>query len=50
MTITPLGNELVDLSRPVVERVEAAWLARLGERDSATLRRLLAELVELSED
>ncbi len=50
VTISPLGRRLVDLSRPVVERVEAGWSARLGPEDTATLRRLLEELVRESED
>jgi DNA-binding MarR family transcriptional regulator len=45
VTITPRGHELVELSRPVVERVEAEWTARLGQRRSASLRAILEELV-----
>ncbi|MBJ7355824.1 MAG: MarR family transcriptional regulator [Nocardioides sp.] len=50
VTISPLGRRLVDLGRPVVEKVEAGWSARLGPEDTATLRRLLEELVRESED
>ena len=44
VTITPQGHSLIDLSRPVVERVEAGWAARLGEQKLERLRSLLAEL------
>jgi DNA-binding MarR family transcriptional regulator len=47
--IAPRGAEMVELSRPVVERVEAEWRAALGERRADTLRELLAELVTAAE-
>jgi DNA-binding MarR family transcriptional regulator len=49
VTITPLGQELVELSRPVVERLEAAWTSRLGRARMDRLRRLLEELVQVAE-
>jgi DNA-binding MarR family transcriptional regulator len=48
--IAPRGAEMVALSRPVVERVEAEWTAALGRRRAETLRELLAELVEATEE
>ncbi|GAB3263262.1 MarR family winged helix-turn-helix transcriptional regulator [Nocardioides dilutus] len=47
--IAPRGAELVALSRPVVERIEAEWTATLGRRRVQTLRELLAELVTATE-
>ena len=48
--IAPRGAEMVALSRPVVERVEAEWTAALGRRRAETLRELLAELVAAAEE
>lgn len=48
--IAPRGAEMVALSRPVVERVEAEWTAALGRRRAETLRELLAELVTATEE
>jgi DNA-binding MarR family transcriptional regulator len=50
VTITPLGHELVELSRPVVEEMEAQWTARLGRARMDRLRGLLEELVGVAEN
>jgi DNA-binding MarR family transcriptional regulator len=49
VTITPLGRELVELSRPVVEGLEADWTSRLGRARMDRLRGLLEELVQVAE-
>jgi DNA-binding MarR family transcriptional regulator len=49
VTITPLGRSLIDLSRPIVERVEQEWAARLGSQKLDQLRALLTELGAASE-
>lgn len=49
VTITERGQELVELSRPVVERVEAHWTRELGAKRARELRVLLADLVRLVE-
>jgi DNA-binding MarR family transcriptional regulator len=42
--LTDKGHALIRVIRDVVERVEAEWSERLGERKFHTLRRLLKEL------
>lgn len=43
------GARSVELSRTIVERVENEWSAHLGERRMAQLRRLLADLREITD-
>jgi DNA-binding MarR family transcriptional regulator len=47
--ITPLGQELVQLSLPVVREVEAAWEAHLGRTRTRQLREALASLREITD-
>jgi DNA-binding MarR family transcriptional regulator len=44
VTITAAGHELVELSRPVVRAVEAAWTEHLGPTRTRQLREALTEL------
>ena len=44
VTITPAGQELVELSLPVVRAVEAAWTEHLGPTRTRQLREALTEL------
>lgn len=50
VTITALGQELVELSTPVVEALEADWTSRLGRARMDELRQLLRELVDVVEN
>lgn len=49
VTLTPKGEELVELSIPVVREVEAAWEAHLGRARTRELRRTLAALREITD-
>ncbi len=44
VTITDRGQELVDLSLPVVEEVERAWTEHLGPERTRQLREMLVDL------
>ena len=47
--IAPRGWASIEVSRRFVEEVEAEWLAHLGARKMAALRRTLAELREITD-
>ena len=47
--ITDLGRELVELSLPVVRRIESAWHDHLGSARTLELRRTLEALREISD-
>ena len=49
VTITSRGQQLVDLSAPVVRRVEHAWEAHLGTVRTRELRRTLQALLEVTD-
>lgn len=49
VTITATGQELVDLSTPVVQEVEAAWEAHLGRTRFRQLRQTLAALRDITD-
>ncbi|WP_309504811.1 MULTISPECIES: MarR family winged helix-turn-helix transcriptional regulator [Nocardioides] len=49
VTITPRGQELVEISLPVVRATEAAWRAHLGEQRTVLLRDALADLREITD-
>ena len=49
VTITPLGEELVEISRPVLRDVEAAWSAHLGPRRTRQLKEALTALREVTD-
>ena len=49
VTITPRGEELIDISRPVIDRIEQDWESHLGHTRITRLRQLLAELVEITD-
>lgn len=47
--ITAQGRELVELSLPVVAEVESTWEQHLGPADTASLRRILTELRQITD-
>jgi DNA-binding MarR family transcriptional regulator len=47
--IAERGRRSVETSRGIVAQVEAAWTAHLGERRMAQLRRILADLREVTD-
>ena len=47
--ITDLGRELVELSLPVVQRIESAWVDHLGPARAQELRQSLAALREITD-
>jgi DNA-binding MarR family transcriptional regulator len=49
VTITAKGQELVELSLPVVREVEAAWAAHLGPARTRQLRSALTALREITD-
>lgn len=49
VTITSRGRELIELSRPVVERIERDWESHLGSRGIQELRRLLTDLATVTD-
>jgi DNA-binding MarR family transcriptional regulator len=49
VTVTAKGQELVELSIPVVRRIEAAWEAHLGRDRTRQLRQTLAALCEITD-
>ena len=49
VTITSQGRTLIELSRPVVERIERDWEAHLGSRGMRELRRLLTDLAAITD-
>ncbi len=49
VTITAKGRELVELSTPVVEEVEAAWEAHLGRTRFRELKETLAALRDITD-
>jgi DNA-binding MarR family transcriptional regulator len=49
VTITPRGQELVEISLPAVRAIEATWRAHLGEERTILLRDALADLREITD-
>ncbi|HEY0533119.1 MAG TPA: MarR family transcriptional regulator [Actinoplanes sp.] len=49
VTVTAKGRELVELSIPVIRRIEAAWEAHLGRDRTRELRQSLAALREITD-
>jgi DNA-binding MarR family transcriptional regulator len=49
VTVTAKGRELVEISIPVVRRIEADWEAHLGRDATRQLRRTLAALREITD-
>jgi len=49
VTVTAKGQELVEISGPVVREVEAVWEAHLGAARTRQLRQSLAALCELTD-
>ncbi|WP_312856219.1 MarR family winged helix-turn-helix transcriptional regulator [Nocardioides pelophilus] len=49
VTITRRGQELVDLSLPVVEEMERAWTEHLGPERTRQLREVLVDLREITD-
>jgi DNA-binding MarR family transcriptional regulator len=49
VTMTARGRELVELSIPIVQRVEATWEAHLGKARTRQLRATLAALREITD-
>jgi DNA-binding MarR family transcriptional regulator len=49
VTLTAKGQELVEISIPVVRHIEAAWEAHLGRDRTVQLRRTLAALCEIAD-
>lgn len=49
VTITDRGRQLVDLSLPVVRRIEADWEAHLGRTRARQLREALSALREITD-
>ena len=49
MRVTALGQELVQLSLPVVREVEATWEAHLGRTRARQLREALVSLREITD-
>lgn len=49
VTITDKGRELVELSIPTVTEVEARWEEHLGRARTDQLRRILADLREITD-
>jgi DNA-binding MarR family transcriptional regulator len=47
--ITPRGQELITISQPVVQRIEAEWRAHLGDTGIRQLRRLLNSLRHITD-
>lgn len=48
VTITDRGQELIDLSQPVVAAIEATWTSHLGHARAAQLRQTLTALAEIT--
>lgn len=49
VVVADRGREAIELGMPVVEGIETAWRKHLGERRFAELRRLLEDLVEVTD-
>jgi DNA-binding MarR family transcriptional regulator len=49
VTVTAKGQELVELSVPVVRHIEAAWETHLGRDRTQQLRQTLAALCEITD-
>lgn len=49
VTLTAKGQELVELSVPVVREIEAAWEAHLGRARTRQLREALTALLEITD-
>ena len=49
VTITPRGQELVEISLPAVRAIEATWRTHLGEERTLLLRDALADLREITD-
>lgn len=49
VTITAKGHELIEISRPAVRAVEAAWASHLGPARTAQLRSTLKALREVTD-
>ncbi|XVU27644.1 MarR family winged helix-turn-helix transcriptional regulator [Actinoplanes sp. CA-054009] len=49
VTLTAEGHELVELSRPVVRDIEAAWEKHLGRTRARQLREALTALSEITD-
>ena len=49
VVVSDLGRELVELSLPVVRKIESAWQAHLGAARTAELRRSLEALREITD-
>jgi DNA-binding MarR family transcriptional regulator len=49
VTITAKGQQLIELSTPVVRRVERAWEAHLGPARADQLRQTLQELRDITD-
>lgn len=49
VTVTAKGQELVEISLPVVREVEAAWAAHLGAARTRQLREALTALREITD-
>lgn len=49
VTITDRGQELIDVSRPVVASVEATWSRHLGRARATQLRQILTALAEITD-
>lgn len=49
VAITPRGEELIQIGRPVVREIEARWLEHLGPEHSRHLREALVALREITD-
>jgi DNA-binding MarR family transcriptional regulator len=49
VTVTPRGKELVEISIPVVRRIEGEWEAHLGRDNTRQLKRTLEALREITD-
>lgn len=49
VTITEGGQQLIELSRPVVAAIEATWTEHLGRARTAQLRQALTALAEITD-
>ena len=48
VSLTAQGRRASDRARAILAAVEALWVERLGERDAATLERLLARIADVT--
>jgi DNA-binding MarR family transcriptional regulator len=49
VTVTAKGQELIEISTPVIHDIEAAWAAHLGRPRTRQLRQILADLREITD-